>query len=399
MAVYSGPKVVTDGMVLHLDKYNEESYLGEPTVNLMTNPVFQNQTAGSNAAVGWGTGFSGTDNYIEKDSLTPVGDLYFGLQSTTPNVYQSHTTITNLVASTTYTISYWVKTSTAHGAVNNAIYVYGNTNGAKVAPVYATTTEWQKKYHVFTTFSTTQDYQINSYNYVHDFTVWISGIQIEEKGHYTKFVDGTRPTADNWRDLSGNDYHADVSNQVYSATNVPGTNVNNFPASSSGYLEDVNVYSSADMPLGNEPRTLEAWFSKTNSSASNDIKIIYGWGDSAVSGGHCYLAHYNEKPFFWGYSAADLPGTTTLTNDVMYHMVATWDGYTKRIYLNAVQEATDTAAMATVESRSYFYLGRYTYGSPRRNEGYLDVVRVYDRALSAIEVLQNYNASKGRYGL
>ena len=33
MAVYSGPKVVTDGMVLHLDKYNEESYLGEPTTN------------------------------------------------------------------------------------------------------------------------------------------------------------------------------------------------------------------------------------------------------------------------------------------------------------------------------------------------------------------------------
>ena len=25
MAVYSGPKVVTDGIVLHLDKYNEEN--------------------------------------------------------------------------------------------------------------------------------------------------------------------------------------------------------------------------------------------------------------------------------------------------------------------------------------------------------------------------------------
>jgi len=239
----------------------------------------------------------------------------------------------------------------------------------------------------------------NTSNSPNAFGIYLYGPQVEEKAHATKFVDGTRPEADNWRDLSGNDYHADMNSQVYSATNVPGTNVNNFPASSSGYLENVAVYSSADMPLGNEPRTMEAWFSKTNSSASNDLKIIYGWGDLGVNGGHCYLAHNYEKPFFWGWSSSDLSGTTALTTDVMYHMVVTWDGYTKRIYLNAVQEATDTVGLATADSRSYFYLGRYTYGSVRRNEGYLDVVRVYDRALTAIEVLQNFNATKGRYGL
>ena len=45
MAVYSGPKVVTDGMILNLDKYNEESYLGETTTNIFTNPSIASGTS------------------------------------------------------------------------------------------------------------------------------------------------------------------------------------------------------------------------------------------------------------------------------------------------------------------------------------------------------------------
>ena len=50
MAVYSGPKVVTDGMVLHLDKYNEESYQGEPTTNILGNPSI---ASGTSLLSGW----------------------------------------------------------------------------------------------------------------------------------------------------------------------------------------------------------------------------------------------------------------------------------------------------------------------------------------------------------
>ena len=34
MAVHGGPNIVTDGLVLCLDKYDENSYLGEPTTNV-----------------------------------------------------------------------------------------------------------------------------------------------------------------------------------------------------------------------------------------------------------------------------------------------------------------------------------------------------------------------------
>ena len=129
------------------------------------------------------------------------------------------------------------------------------------------------------------------------------------------------------------------------------------------------------------------------------MKIIFGYGQGATNGGHCYLCHNYNKAFFWGYSSSDLIGTTTLTDDVMYHMVATSDGSTKHLYLNAVSEVSDTVAMNTSNVNDWVTIGRYTSGSYRANQGNIDVVRIYNRALSAAEVLRNYNANKGRYGL
>ena len=34
MAVIWGPSIITENLILYLDKYNEESYLGEATTNL-----------------------------------------------------------------------------------------------------------------------------------------------------------------------------------------------------------------------------------------------------------------------------------------------------------------------------------------------------------------------------
>jgi hypothetical protein len=407
MAVYSGPNIVTDGIVLHLDKYNEESYLGEPTTNIVPNGDFASYTGGLPS--GW-SAYNSTAMMTAVTADLPNGKTGTVMQAgptwPTGSVCGVQANLGARTSGQTETVSFWYRILNTNAGTGNfwcGIWDYPDTRDIYFNT--STNTDWTyfSKAFTLTTDNSTRYYRFltsDSSNLTGTgFTLQLWNVQYEANSHATKFVDGTRPEADNWRDLSGNDYHADMSSQVYSATNVPGTNVNNFPASSSGYLENVVVYSSADMPLGNEPRTMEAWFSKTNSSASNALKIIYGWGDLGVNGGHCYLAHNYEKPFFWGYSTADLSGTTALTTDVMYHMVVTWDGYTKRIYLNAVQEATDTVGLATADSRSYFYLGKYTYGAPRRNEGYLDVVRVYDRALSAAEVLQNFNASKGRYGL
>ena len=403
MAIGYGPRIVTDGLVSCLDKYNERSYLGEPTVNLMTNPTFQNETVGSNAAIGWGVGYSGTDNYY--DDNPPEGNLYFGLYCGTPNVYQSHATITNLAASTTYTISYWVKTSTPHGALNNAMYVYGNADGAVMAPVYASTTEWQKKSHVFTTFSTAQSYDINSYNYVAGMTVYISGIQIEEKSHATKFVNGTRGATDGWQDLSGNNNHANLTQLSYSATNVPGTNMNNF------VLDGVDDYLRIDQ-IDSTKVTISFWlyFDTLPGTGAYFVPIRQGYDPINFS---IYIPDTDEIQFYAIGSNGNtgLTGTGyTVSAGTWYNIVKTidWDTNEWALYVNGALE------FGTVSFPSSFL--SYSFNNTTNNYNYTDISRnvtnnnsfidgeigsllIHNKILTATEVLQNYNAYKGRFGL
>ena len=409
-----GNTIVTDGLLVCLDKYNEQSYLGEPTVNLMTNPTFQNKTAGSNAAVGWGTGYSGTDNYY--DDNPPEGDLYFGLQCTTPNVYQSHATITNLVASTTYTISYWVKTSTPHGALNNAMYVYGNVSGAKMAPVYASTTEWQKKSHVFTTFSTTQDYQINSYNYVHGMTVYISGIQIEEKSHATKFVNGTRSTTDGWQDLSGNGFHAnlDADKITYSATNIPGTDRNNFSFSGTSYSGAFVGDSTGVGPYSADAMTIDAWvnLAVVPASQATSYPCIFSKRDVDTQRSYFFAFVKSSSVLYWEIKNSN--GTyfihsstkTDWVADRWYHVAVTYHAQSglSTMYIDGVEEAGSKSPSQPwtlnpiPSTTASTYVGR-THGGSYSFNGEIDIVKFYNRVLISTEVSQNFNAQKSRYGL
>ena len=52
MAQHIGPNIVTDGLVLSLDKYDEISYPGEPTTNLISDGKWEAAAAWSSP--GWG---------------------------------------------------------------------------------------------------------------------------------------------------------------------------------------------------------------------------------------------------------------------------------------------------------------------------------------------------------
>jgi hypothetical protein len=45
------------------------------------------------------------------------------------------------------------------------------------------------------------------------------------------------------------------------------------------------------------------------------------------------------------------------------------------------------------------YIGRYTGGTGYEMNGYLPVVKIYNRALTAGEVIDNYNHYKTRFNL
>ncbi|MBI4119904.1 MAG: LamG domain-containing protein, partial [Parcubacteria group bacterium] len=77
------------------------------------------------------------------------------------------------------------------------------------------------------------------------------------------------------------------------------------------------------------------------------------------------------------------------------HAVAVWDGSQWRLYVNGVQDTnTQGTQTAPYSSTAKFYIGAQdSNGSNIRFfNGLIDEVRIYNRALSAAEVLQLYNS-------
>lgn len=80
-----------------------------------------------------------------------------------------------------------------------------------------------------------------------------------------------------------------------------------------------------------------------------------------------------------------------------YQVVGTWDGTNQRIYKNGVQ-VTSTTWVSTSLNTGNTFTG-YVSSNGESLNGRFGLLRVYNKALSAAEVLQNYNSTKARFGL
>jgi len=88
---------------------------------------------------------------------------------------------------------------------------------------------------------------------------------------------------------------------------------------------------------------------------------------------------------------------TSLTVDTWYHITFTCDGTTSRLYLNGV--SIGTSSIIPSGFGSYFYLGHLTGGvsSLEYLKGNIAAAQLYTTALSAAQVLQNYEAQKSKF--
>jgi len=91
--------------------------------------------------------------------------------------------------------------------------------------------------------------------------------------------------------------------------------------------------------------------------------------------------------------------STNFPNDVWQSCTIAYNGSTKYIYRNGV---LDTSVSS---SDVYFYTGAILRIAARQDgtllpiNGKMPSVKVYNKALSAAEILQNFNAQKSRFGL
>ena len=93
-----------------------------------------------------------------------------------------------------------------------------------------------------------------------------------------------------------------------------------------------------------------------------------------------------------------LLSSSTYTSNNWLHLVGTYDGSTAKFYVNNILEDTDSGTSGNVNDFDGFILGRdINLSAGRVFNGKMACYKVYNRALSASEVFQNYNALKNRF--
>lgn len=138
------------------------------------------------------------------------------------------------------------------------------------------------------------------------------------------------------------------------------------------------------------------------SSTSGDRETVIQKGGFNTDSGMYGLQLFNERARFalWnnGSDYSFFDSTVTINNSTNYVM-CTWDGNTMKIYINGTLNSSQAYTPTSTFGNNTRNLG--IGKSIQENDKYLGgnvyTAQIYNRALSASEILQNYNALKNRF--
>jgi hypothetical protein len=139
--------------------------------------------------------------------------------------------------------------------------------------------------------------------------------------------------------------------------------------------------------------TVNIWLKPVNPSLTG--AFIYFSGRASTTNG---LALWIDNSQL----RSRLNGTLLTTSSILsgsnwINVTYKWDGSTAYLYLNGAQQNTGSNFSETLSGKTNFSYGSENGSLPYN--GNISLTQIYNRALSAQEVLQNYNATKSRFGL
>lgn len=383
MAIFSGPEIVQNGLVLALDAANARSFRGEPTTNIISNGDF------SNGLTDWTNYTAVTTSVVTRyDVPGYLNQPKTVARVVSPGTVQGGGTFGGFARSVTmtsglaYTISYYARSLSGNMTLGfNSQSGSGDTNNLSHSNTINAT--WQR--YTFTATLNTAKPTMYIYNSGTANGIWeLTDFQIEQKSYATAFTNGTRDAS--WLDISGN------------SNNGQQTNGPQYNSLLGGYLtfDGTDDYISGNLPAiaANSRVTAEAVVRFDNVSGT-----IFTHGQSGSSfsfglvivGGN--LRFRNSSNDHW------LSNPQTLVTNQWYHLVITADENGAAGYVNAVSNGTTTQKVTTNNFTDY-NIGRRPVTNSEFFPGSLMLLRIYyNRALTATEVLQNYNATRSRFGL
>jgi len=284
----------------------------------------------------------------------------------------------------TVTASFWAKSVTA-GAVGQGInfyhYTYGQTSPTAYAmgAVLGAVGVWQRYSYQFNSpNSTAISYWFNPGGpYSYD----IANIQIEQKSTVTPFVAGSRAQNTTIYDLSGTGNNGTLTNGPTFKSEIAGE------IAFDGVDDYIEIPHSISIAPSTGSISVEAIF-KASSAGSQHGSIIYNKeNEYEMSAGGGVISYAFRPNWAW-------VGSTPFNTNQWYHTMLTYDQSFQRLYVNGIEvySAALTGAIGNVYSNPLRIGAR---GGPGAAYGFFNgsipVVKVYNRALSASEVFQNFN--------
>jgi len=199
-------------------------------------------------------------------------------------------------------------------------------------------------------------------------------------------------------DLAGNDDNGLLGDGT--TTNMPAFDYYNKGGFKfDGTNDYIKVGTNTSLQVNNV--TIGAFFKTINNSQST--QFITGYGDTGIAG---YWLGMSGGPILFSIGGGSgnyrqLNSTVTPNNDQIYYVIGTYDGTNQKVYINGSLQASATTVSGNISYSGLtdgFLLGQIQgFTSTRYLTGSIYNIHIYNRALTATEISQNYEALKLKF--
>jgi len=201
-------------------------------------------------------------------------------------------------------------------------------------------------------------------------------------------------TGTTWYDLGKNNYNGTLVNGPTFSSNNMGAIVFDGTDDRGSFTTPVN---------STDNQTYEVWTNAVSGAlASSGYAYILHNNSLNSSIGNSFLT-IGLKPtniYFGAFNGALSTMTTniTATNSIVRQLVLKWDGSNQYLYADGQLQDSEALSAPIQNFNTITSFGDYYNSTFRMILGNIYTIRIYNRSLSSSEILQNYNATKGRFG-
>jgi hypothetical protein len=423
MSLLANSTIVRNNLIYNMDSNNPKSVSGPTTKNIATQitPRGQGTSALYNFTSGTENVYIPTVGWINSAYMDMYNDYNGGSNNCCPSPYGYGDGIP-VTGSTQYTYAILYKSVNRHYGANYMYHYEFNSGGGylieygvhMVGGYSGQEThlgdDWYWSRSLFTTQATAATINTGSwmYQYATYNRLYVAKVLIAP-GNWTALHPSKWPAlntvSSTVNDLSGNNVSATIVNASQSVTTTPGAIT----------LNGTNQYVRTD-----HVNYLSAWSPNgTNGNAAMTIEVVFKSSDSGFvvsrewNGSGQYNYTMTDGSFgLHAVSAGASLGYSSICTGVNVHMVwwmnATQYGVYKngQVYVGATNHGlSGSGGSAGSQSGGTSFGTLYPYGEGwGGNTGFsiagdYYIARMYNRVLTEAEVTQNFNATRGRFGL